>query len=64
MDARDRRVADARLAVFVVLVVLGLLLARGTGFPIWWLAIPAHCLPFLSSCMSRFGTGDRSRRSV
>ena len=34
---RDRRIADARLALFVVLVVLGFLILRGVGIPLWWL---------------------------
>ncbi len=62
---RDRRIADARLAVFVVLVVLGFLILRGWEIAIWWLALPGllfAALVFLHEPVRR--AADRSRRSV
>ncbi len=62
---RDRRIADARLAAFVVLVVLGLLVARGAGFSIWWLALPGTLFAVLVLVHEPVRrAGDRSRRSV
>jgi hypothetical protein len=62
---RDRRVADARLAVFVILVVLGFAYLRGAAFSIWWLAIPG--LAFAALVLGHEPIrrrADRSRRSV
>jgi MutS domain V len=62
---RDRRVADARLAVFVILVVLGFLIIRGATFPIWWPAVPGAvfvALVLVHEPIRR--RADRSRRSV
>ena len=62
---RDRRIADARLAVFVVLVVLGFVLVRGAAIPLWWLALPGSifvALIFVHEPVRR--AADRARRSV
>ncbi len=62
---RDRRIADLRLAVFLVLVVLGISVFRGSGVAIWWLALPGlvfAALVFVHEPVRRLG--DRSRRSV
>ena len=53
---RDRRVADLRLAAFLVLVVLGILIARGTAISLWWLAVPAVLFRGVAAwCTSRSG---------
>src|SRR5262245_58252144 len=36
---RDRVIADMRLVVFLVLVIIGFLLYRGVGISVWWLAL-------------------------
>jgi MutS domain V len=62
---RDRRIADARLAVFVVLVVLGFLIIRGAAIPLWWLALPGAmfvALIMVHEPVRR--AADRARRSV
>ncbi len=62
---RDRRIADARLAAFVVLVVLGFLVVRGAGIPLWWLALPGAifvALILVHEPVRR--AADRARRSV
>ena len=62
---RDRRVADLRLIVFVVFVILGFLIYRGSGISVWWLAVP--CLGFAGLVLVHEPirrAADRSRRSV
>jgi hypothetical protein len=62
---RDRRIADARLVAFVVLIVLGFLMYRGARIDAWWLALPGTifaALVFGHEPVRR--AGDRARRSV
>jgi hypothetical protein len=63
--ARDRRVADARLALFVATLVLGFLVYRGTVAGIWSLALPGGA--FVALVLSHEPVrraGDRARRAV
>jgi MutS domain V len=62
---RDRRVGDARLLAFLVLVVLGVLIVRGAGIALWWLLLPVlgfATLVFIHESIRQ--AADRSRRSV
>jgi hypothetical protein len=62
---RDHRVADLRLAVFLVLAILGFLVYRGVGVSAWWLAVPGVlfvALVLVHEPIRR--AGDRARRSV
>ena len=62
---RDRRIADARLVVFVALLVLAFLIYRGASLSIWWLAplgILFAGLVLVHEPIRR--AGDRARRSV
>ncbi len=62
---RDRRVADARLAAFLVLIVIGILVYRGSIAHAWWLALPGAVLAALVLGHEPIRrAGDRSRRSV
>ncbi len=63
--ARDRRVADARLAAFVACIVLGILVYRGVGIHPGWLAVPGVILVALVLCHEPIRrAGDRARRAV
>jgi len=61
----DRRVADARLAVFCAGLVLAIFIYRGSGPSAWWLTLPGVvlvALAFVHEPIRR--AGDRARRSV
>ncbi len=63
--ARDRRVADLRLAVFVVLLALGFWAYRAGSFSLWWLAAPGTVFVALVLCHEPIRrAGGRARRSV
>jgi hypothetical protein len=62
---RDRRVADLRLLVFLVLVALGVWVYRGAGFSYWWLVAPGIVFVALVFCHEPIRrAGARARRSV
>ena len=61
----DRRVADARFALFGVCLVLGLLVYGGSGLSPWWLTLPGGmfvAVVFAHEPIRR--ASDRARRSV
>jgi hypothetical protein len=62
---RDRRVADARLGVFVAALALAVLIYRGIGLSYWWLAIPGGLFVALALSHEPIRrAGDRARRAV
>ncbi len=63
--ARDRRVADVRLAVFAVFVALGFWIYRGASFSLWWLAVPGGVFALLVLGHEPIRrAGNRARRAV
>jgi MutS domain V len=61
----DRRIADARLVMFVMGVLTAALVYRGAGISSWWLAVPGGlfvALLFFHEPIRR--RGDRARRAV
>jgi hypothetical protein len=62
---RDRTVADARLAIFVVTIILAVVIYRGLVANPWWLAVPGGVLVALVFCHEPIRrAGDRARRAV
>ena len=63
--SRDRRVADARLVLFVAALVLGFVIYRGLVASPWWLAVPAGVFVALALSHEPIRrAGDRARRAV
>jgi hypothetical protein len=61
----DGRVADARLAMFVVLILAGVIVYRGGGAGWPWLALPGVVFAALVLVHEPIGrAGDRARRAV
>jgi MutS domain V len=61
----DRRIADARLIVFAVAILIGILIYRSSGISVWWLAVPGGLfLALLFSHEPVRRRGDRARRAV